>query len=201
MTDSTTSDGDVAPAPAARDGRAEVRELERQLEEARAQVRDAEARAADNLDRSQRAQADLANFKRRVQFDRELDQKYASAQVLADFLRILDGFDRAWKSLPTSLRMFSWIEGLMMLDRQAQAVVERHGVRPIEAHGKPFDPRFHEAVSSEAGDENDHVVEIFQMGYELHERVLRPALVRVGPKPAPARDDDAEASQGGDVDG
>ncbi|NCA13068.1 MAG: nucleotide exchange factor GrpE, partial [Proteobacteria bacterium] len=107
MTDDNPPAGDGAPT--ARDGRAEVRELERQLEEARTQVRDAEARAAENLDRWQRAQADLANFKRRVQFDRDLDQKYASAQVLADFLRVLDGFDRAWKSLPSSLRMLSWI--------------------------------------------------------------------------------------------
>ncbi|MFM7196694.1 MAG: nucleotide exchange factor GrpE [Chloroflexota bacterium] len=199
MTDDNPPAGDGAPT--ARDGRAEVRELERQLEEARTQVRDAEARAAENLDRWQRAQADLANFKRRVQFDRDLDQKYASAQVLADFLRVLDGFDRAWKSLPSSLRMLSWIEGLMMLDRQAQAIVERYGVRPIEAHGKPFDPRFHEAVASDTGDGNDHVVEIFQMGYELHERVLRPALVRVGPKPAPPPEDDASAPQHDHVDG
>ena len=201
MTDDTKPAGDGDQAAAPRDGRAEVRELERQLEEARTQAREAEARAADNLDRWQRAQADLANFKRRVQFDRELDQKYASAQVLADFLRILDGFDRAWKSLPASLRMLTWIEGLMMLDRQAQAIVERYGVRPIEAYGKPFDPRFHEAVTSDSGDGNDHVVEIFQMGYELHERVLRPALVRVGPKPAPTPEDDTDAPRNDDVDG
>jgi molecular chaperone GrpE len=178
-----------------------VRELERQLEEARSQVREAEARAAENLDRWQRAQADLANFKRRVQFDRELDQKYACANVLGEFLRILDGFDRAWKSLPQSLRMLTWIEGLFMLDRQAHAVIERYGVRPIEAYGKPFDPRFHEAVASDTGDGNDHVVEIFQLGYELHERVLRPALVRVGPKPAPSQEDESDSSQGEDVDG
>jgi molecular chaperone GrpE len=199
MTDDNPPVGDGAPT--ARDGRAEVRELERQLQEARTQAREAEARAAENLDRWQRAQADLANFRRRVQFDRDLEQKYASAQVLADFLRILDGFDRAWKSLPSSLRMLTWIEGLMMLDRQAQAVVERYGVRPIEAHGKPFNPRFHEAVASDTGDGNDHVVEIYQMGYELHERVLRPALVRVGPKPAPSPEDDADASQNDHVDG
>ena len=199
MTDNNPPAGDGPPTT--RDGRAEVRELERQLEEARTQAREAEARAAENLDRWQRAQADLANFKRRVQFDRDLDQKYASAQVLADFLRILDGFDRAWKSLPSSLRMLTWIEGLMMLDRQAQAVVERYGVRPIEAHGKPFDLRFHEAVASDTGDGNDHVVEIFQMGYELHERVLRPALVRVGPKPAPSPEENAGAAQTDHVDG
>jgi molecular chaperone GrpE len=87
-----------------------------------------------------------------------------------------------------------------MLDRQAQAVVERHGVRPIEAYGKPFDPRFHEAVASDAGDGNDHVVEIFQMGYELHERVLRPALVRVGPKPAQESDNE-DAPRNDAVDG
>jgi molecular chaperone GrpE len=201
LTDSNTPVSDEANPSGPRDGRAEVRELERQLEEARAQIREAEARAAENLDRWQRAQAELANYKRRVQFDRELDQKYASAPVLADFLRVIDGFDRAWKSLPTSLRMFSWIEGLMMLDRQAQAVVERYGVRPIEAYGKPFDPRYHEAVASDTGDGSDHVVEIFQMGYELHERVLRPALVRVGSKPPSTRDGESDSPQGDGVDG
>ncbi len=165
-------------------GRAEVRELERQLAEARAQVRDAEARAAENLDRWQRAQADLANYRRRTQFEREQEQKYAVTPLLADALRVADGFDRAWKSLPASLHALSWLDGVLMLDRQFRATLERHGARQIEAIGARFDPRLHEAVASEPGEGHDHVVETYQEGYFLHDRLLRAALVRVGPAPA-----------------
>lgn len=178
--------GEAGDSPTSRDGRAEVRELERQLAEARAQLKDVEARAAENLDRWQRAQAELANFRRRVQFDREIEQKYAGAPLIGDVARVLDGFERAWRSVPERLRTLSWIDGIYILDRQLQGVLERHGVRVIDALGKPFDPRFHEAVASDPGDGSDHVVEVFQSGYELHDRVIRCALVRVGPKPAPA---------------
>ena len=164
--------------------RAEVRELERQLDEARAQVKAAEERAQENLDRWQRAQADLVNYRRRTQFDREQELKFAGLPLITEMLRIFDGFDRAWKSLPVALRNLSWIEGIWMLDQQFQEIVRRTGLTRIDQVDQPFDPRLHDAIATESGEGDPYVLEVFQAGYELHDRVVRPALVKAGPRQA-----------------
>src|SRR6266508_4184971 len=106
-----TEEPSPQPSPSGRGGSAEARELERQLDEARAKLREAEARAEEgekraqeNLDRWQRAQADLANFRRRSQFDRDEMEKFAVAALVAALLPVLDSFDRAWQTLPGQLR-------------------------------------------------------------------------------------------------
>ncbi len=162
--------------------RAEVRELERQLDEARAQVKAAEERAQENLDRWQRAQADLVNYRRRTQFDREQELKFAGLPLITEMLRIFDGFDRAWKSLPVALRNLSWIEGIWMLDQQSQEIIRRTGLTRIDQADLPFDPRIHDAIATEPGEGDPYVLEVFQAGYELHDRVVRPALVKAGPR-------------------
>jgi molecular chaperone GrpE len=164
-------------------GRAEAQELERQLEAARQQVREAEARAQENLDRWQRAQADLANFRRRTQFEREEQEKQATASLVAALLPVLDSFDRAWSTLPGQFRRLTWLSGVAMIHSQLRGTLERIGLVEIEALGQPFDPALHEAVDREEGEGPPHVVAVLQAGYKLHERVLRPTLVKVGPKP------------------
>ncbi|HVG95804.1 MAG TPA: nucleotide exchange factor GrpE [Chloroflexota bacterium] len=169
------------PAP----GGAEARELERQLDEARAQVRAAETRAQENFDRWQRAQADLANYRRRAQFEREELEKYAAASLVASLLPVLDNFDRAWGSLPGQFRRLTWLDGVAMIHSQLRGTLQRVGLVEIEAEGQAFDPALHEAVDSEAGDGPPHVIAVLQAGYKLQERVIRPALVKVGPKASP----------------
>jgi molecular chaperone GrpE len=177
-----------AVAPAAGDGgrSAEARELERQLDELRQKLADAEARARDNLDRWQRAQADLANYRRRTQFEREELEKYALAAFVSTLLPVLDSFDRAWQTLPGQLRRLTWLSGVNMINLQLHGILERVGLTPIEAEGQPFDAALHEAVDRDEGEGPPHVLAVLQAGYKLHDRVLRPALVKVGPKPAPA---------------
>jgi molecular chaperone GrpE len=170
-----------AERPAA--GSAEARELERQLDEARTQLRTAEARAQENLDRWQRAQADLANYRRRAQFEREELEKYAAAGLIASLLPVLDNFDRAWGSLPGQFRRLTWLDGVAMIHSQMRGTLQRVGLVEIDAAGQPFDPSLHEAVDSESGDGPPHVIAVLQAGYKLQERVIRPALVKVGPKP------------------
>jgi molecular chaperone GrpE len=176
-----------APADAASGANAsrgaEARELERQLEESRTKLRQAEEQARENLDRWQRAQADLANFRRRTQFEREEQEKYATASLVAALLPVLDSFDRAWQSLPGQLRRLTWLSGVAMIHSQLRGTLERIGLTEIEAEGRPFDPTVHEAVDREEGDGPPHVVAVLQAGYRLHDRVLRPVLVKAGPKP------------------
>ena len=172
---------------------AEARELERQLDEAREKIKaaetraeEAEKRAQENLDRWQRAQADLANFRRRSQFDREEMEKYAVAALVSALLPVLDSFDRAWLSLPGALRRLTWLSGVAMIDSQLRGTLQRIGLTEIEAEGKAFDPSLHEAVDREEHEGAPYVVGVLQAGYKLHERVIRPVLVKVGGKPAEA---------------
>jgi hypothetical protein len=83
-----------------------------------------------------------------------------------------------------------------MIHSQLRGTLERIGLLEIEAEGRPFDPTLHEAVDSEPGDGPPHVVAVLQAGYKLHERVIRPALVKVGPRseaPGPKSDSDEAA--------
>ncbi len=185
----TTKAATTAAAPAAAEP--SVAELQEQLAAARAEV-------DDMRDRWQRSAADFSNYRRRQQFDQEEAAKYAAAPTLTDLLPIADSFERAFTALPGELVQFTWIQGVAQIGQLVMQTLQRHGVRPIDALNQPFDPRYHEAVMHEEGEGAHTVLEVFQAGYTLHERVLRPALVKVGPPPAeqeqPAADQDAPAA-------
>ena len=168
-----------------------VAELQEQLAAARTEV-------DEMRDRWQRSAADFSNYRRRQQFDQEEASKYAAAPTLTDLLPIADNFERAFTALPGELVQFTWIQGIAQIAQLVMQTLQRHGVRPIDALNQPFDPRYHEAVMHEEGEGAHTVLQVFQAGYTLHERVLRPALVKVGPPPAeqeqPAADQDAPAA-------
>lgn len=149
----------------------EVEALQKQLEEAA-------AKAAENLDGWQRSQAEFVNYKNRVQRDREMDYASMKGDIIKKVLPILDDMERA---LANRREGDSWADGMQLIARKFQSVLEAEGVIHIEAAGQPFDPNFHEAISSEPSEEveSGHVIEVVQNGYLLGERVIRPAMVRV----------------------
>ena len=153
-----------------------VEELQEQLAAARAEV--------DAMrDRWQRSAADFSNYRRRQQFEQEEAAKYAAVPLLTDLLLTVDNFERAFAALPGELIQLTWIQGIEQIAQLVMQTLQRHGVRPIDAQNQPFDPRYHEAVMHEEGEGAHTVLQVFQRGYTLHERVLRPALVKVGPPP------------------
>jgi molecular chaperone GrpE len=127
----------------------------------------------------QRAEADLQNYKRRTEQEREELRRFGNVSIIINLLPILDDFERAFASLDSRLAGLSWFDGIYLIYRKLQQLLENAGVRPIEAEGQAFDPRFHEAVAHVEGEEGK-VVGVVQRGYTLHERVLRPAMVLVG---------------------
>jgi molecular chaperone GrpE len=150
---------------------AEIEALKKQLEEAQAKV-------AENLDGWQRAQAEFINYKNRVQRDREMDYLSMKADIIKKMLPILDDMQRALANRPEG---DSWANGMELIVRKFQNILDVEGVKRIEAAGQPFDPNFHEAISSEPNEdvESGHVIEVVENGYMLGERVIRPARVRV----------------------
>jgi len=152
-----------------------------EIEELRASLEDAKTRAEEHLALAQRAAADYANLKRRTEADREATLLVASELLLGKVLALADDFDRAVDAMPAELRDVPWTEGIVAIDRKLRALLESEGVSPIEALGREFDPREHEAVVHLPGTgrpEGEVVAEI-RRGYRLRDRVLRPALVAV----------------------
>jgi molecular chaperone GrpE len=150
---------------------AEIESLKKQLDEL-------QAKAAENLDGWQRAQAEFVNYKNRVQRDREVDYVSMKSDIIKKVLPVLDDLERALANRPAGN---SWADGMELIARKFQNVLEAEGIKRIEAAGQLFDPNLHEAISSEpnAEVESGHVIEVVQNGYMLGERVIRPAMVRV----------------------
>jgi molecular chaperone GrpE len=151
--------------------REEIEALQNQLEET-------QTKAAENLDGWQRSQAEFINYKNRVQRDREADYASMKGEILKKVLPVLDDLERALANRPEDS---SWASGMELIARKFQNILEAEGVKRIEAKGQPFDPNFHEAISSEPNEEveSGHVIDVVQSGYMLGERVIRPAMVRV----------------------
>ena len=109
---------------------------------------------------------------------------FANARLIGKLLAVLEYFDRALDNVPPDTDD-AWVEGVRLVERKLRNVLEAEGVTPIEAVGQPFDPNVHEAVVHEetADYPDNHVIDELQRGYRLHDRVLRPALVKVANNP------------------
>jgi molecular chaperone GrpE len=147
----------------------------------------AQAQAAEYLDGWQRTQAEFSNYKKRQEAERAQMVTLASATLLRKLLPVADDFERALETMPSDLGHNTWVEGIVLIKHKLNGVLESEGVKPVEAEGQAFDPRYHEAVTYEeaAGYEDGQIIGELQRGYTLGERVLRPALVRVAKSPAP----------------
>ncbi len=157
-----------------------------QLEELRQQVLAAEQDASDNRAGWQRTAADFANYRRRTEQDREQMLGLANEALLSKLLTIADDFDRAIANMPAELRGVGWVDGIAAIDRKLRLLLDSEGLTPIEAVGKPFDPREHEAVVQEETTTvpEGTVTSELQRGYRVRDRVLRPAMVAVAKLPA-----------------
>ena len=149
------------------------------LEDAKTLLQKEKEEAQRFLANWQRAEADFANYKRRVEQERADTTRLANAALIINVLPVLDDLERALASLNIELAGLTWFDGIRLIYRKLQLVLESAGVSQIEAEGRPFDPRFHEAVMYGEGEEGKVVAEV-QRGYKLNDRVLRPAMVVVG---------------------
>ena len=145
-----------------------------------AAANDQSDRIEDLLNRLTRAQADLANLKRRSAQESADAQQYAVIAFARELLSALDHLDRALAAIPEKLVGFSFIEGLFFTRQHFQALLTANSIEPIAGAGHAFDPKFHQAVDTDGSDSPDRVVLVHQAGFRLGDRVVRPALVRVG---------------------
>ncbi len=142
----------------------------------------------DYLDQLQRSRAEFLNFKRRSDVERGQLRQFVSRDVLAQFLPVIDDFERALATLPEEERENGWAKGFAMIQAKLTGTAERLGAVRIDALGQPFDPSIHEAVASEPGSTGSNVVEVYQNGYRIGEMLVRPAMVKTGDAPEPTTD-------------
>ena len=162
------------------DHQAEV-EPQWSIQALQADLEKAQAQAAEYLDGWQRSRAEFANYKRRVESEREELRRFSNEALLLKLLPVVDDFERAFQKIPQEWAASPWVSGISMILRKLQALLESQGVVPIQATGQPFDPQQHEAVLLEETAEypDGTVTAEIQRGYRLGERVLRPAQVKV----------------------
>lgn len=153
-------------------------QLAAEMEALKRQVEDAEARLAESVEGWQRAAAEFQNYKKRLERDKVLTYVSMKADIIRKVLPALDDLERALQNRPAE---DAWANGIELIARKLQNILESEGVKRIEAEGEEFNPHFHEAISHEpnAEVESGHVIAVAQNGYMLGERVIRPALVRV----------------------
>jgi molecular chaperone GrpE len=133
-------------------------------------------------DRLLRKQAEFENYKKRIERERSEYVQFASAELMRELLNAMDSFDLAIRTAGSEKSAGeNMLQGLDLVYKQFQDTLGRFGLKPVEAKGQPFDPNYHQAVSTVPTSEVEEntVVEEFRRGYTLNGRLLRPAMVSV----------------------
>jgi molecular chaperone GrpE len=155
-----------------------------------------ETEAADLKDRLLRAHAEVENIRKRSEREKEETAKYAITRLAREIVNVGDNFQRAIDAVPPGAAeqdsaLKSFLEGVTMTERELLNVLERYGIRRVQPMNEPFNPHLHQAVMEIARSDvpSGTIVQVFQAGFMIEDRVLRPAMVAVakgGPKLAPA---------------
>jgi molecular chaperone GrpE len=149
------------------------------VEELKLALAEEKGKAENYLANWQRAQADLINYKRRIEQEKEETIKFANSVLILSILPVLDDLERALNSALPEQAEPGWLEGVRLIERKMKASLEAEGLSQIEALGKKFDPHLHEAVRQDKGEEGV-IIEEVQKGYKFHDRVIRASRVVVG---------------------
>lgn len=178
------------------DGEPGVEQLKDIIEALQGELDKKTVELASRQDAYLRASAETENVRRRLEKEKEETAKYAITRFAKDILSVGDNFQRAIAAVPkdavdTDPALRTFLEGVTLAEREFRATLERHGVHAIDPQGQPFNPHHHQAVMEQ---ENTTVpagtvLQVYQTGYLIDDRCLRPAMVvvsRGGPKAAKA---------------
>ena len=167
--ENTSAEGETVTIP--------LKDYAAQLEE----LDDMRQKVDEFSDGWQRERAEFANYRKRVDRDREMERQNSKIDVIKKYLAVNDDFERALKNIPQESVQAAWLEGLKLIEQKLKNLLDGEGIAPIPAENKAFDPVLHEAISHEENPdfESGQIIEVVQKGYTIGDRVIRPALVRV----------------------
>lgn len=129
-----------------------------------------------------RTMAEYQNYRKRVEKEKQDLMKYANEKIMKDLIQVHDNVERAIGAMDKENEaLTSVINGVEMIKKSFDDILERYGISEVDAVGQPFNPDHHHAVMTEEreGVEANTVLEVFQKGYKLHEKVIRPSMVKV----------------------
>ena len=160
-----------------------------------ARFKEKEKEAQENYDRYLRLSAELENYKKRAEKEKGETYKFANENILKDLLPVLDNLERALEHGRESGNLKALLDGIELTHKSFWTVLEKYGITRIEAMGEEFDPNHHEAVmvQEDAQKPAGQVISQLQIGYRLHNRLVRPAMVVVSKKPELNPDEDPES--------
>ena len=193
---SSTSDSQVSTDEEQKPEAEQATASDQLLQEAIDSLREETAALQDQL---LRKTADFENFRKRLNREKEEFVKYAISELLLDLTTLIDDFERAIKSAEESQEFASFLKGVALIEQQMVNMLEkRWNLKRFDSLGDEFDPNRHQAIATVESDEVDapKVVEDYQRGYVLHDRILRPAKVKVAqPSTDKAASDDGDTEQ------
>jgi len=152
-----------------------------ELDQLAQNLQEAEQKSKEYFEGWQRERADFANYKRRIERDQQTISQNITGEIVKKYLTVLDDLERALKNRPVDGPAAAWANGIELIKRKLQSILEAEGVKRIPAETEEFNPARHEAISYEESPDHDggQIIEVIQQGYTLGDRVIRPALVRV----------------------
>lgn len=131
--------------------------------------------------RLQDLQSEFANYRRRIEKEKETQIKCANEELILKLLPVLDDFSLALNAVPEEEKNLDWIKGILLIRQKLMAVLEKQGLEKIDAEGREFDPYEHEAIlcDEDMNSEGERVKLVMRDGYKLNNRVIQPAQVIV----------------------
>lgn len=153
--------------------------MDAELAALREALKTAQSEAEQQRDMALRTRAEMDNLHKRLERDLEKSRRFALERVMGDFLPVLDSLSATLDAEQANLEQLR--EGSELTLKMMSKLIDDHGLKEINPLHERFDPELHQAMSTQVTDEfePDTVVQVFQKGYQLHERLLRPALVVV----------------------
>lgn len=159
----------------------EVEALRQRVKALEEYIRELEGKQKEYIEGWARERADFSNYKRRIEREQATLAQNITGEILKKYLLILDDMSRAMKMRPKDGEAASWADGIELIYRKLQSILDAEGIQRIPAEQEMFDPMRHEAITYEESPEHEsgQIIEVLQDGYTLGDRVLRPARVRV----------------------
>lgn len=154
-----------------------------ELDALKAKVDELSSQNAELKDQMARRQAEIENYRKRLVRDKEEAVQFANSKLIGDILPFIDNLDRALVAAKAGGDVSGLVQGIEMAQGQFMSNLDKNwGLKAIDSVGKEFDPQMHEACMVTVDDslDNETVLEDFLKGYTLHDRVIRPAKVRIG---------------------
>jgi molecular chaperone GrpE len=180
-----TTGGQTTPELDQRESKRPLKKARKKQENFIQKLDEKDKEAKENYDRWLRAVAELENYKKRMAKEKLDLSKYANEQLIKEILPIVDNLERAIKHSNNQKGSKALDDGVKMTAKQLITVLEKFGIKQIEALNEPFDPNFHEAIMQLESQEHEEniVVRELEKGYLLHDRLIRPAKVAISKNP------------------